>query len=156
MAIKEISAIDEVSAAKAFIDEHAKGEDGKKTITKTEYYAFMQSEGHKRDVVDGVAEANIKLLGGTMLSAADALKADIAAAKEAGDDPTNLSTTIVIPTPMGRNKVVVSAQKTFRNPTTGEPTVQYGVSNLSIQTKSVLPGHVADHIRSEIEGLMDK
>lgn len=144
---KEISA-QAFTDAQAFIKTHGAGDEGgsEHTITKGQYYDFYKQNGVDRAVLDQVQEVKQTLIGGAVQAATANLDARIKAAKEAGDDPIGYRQEVRIATPTGRINVEITAQRTSKNPATGEAVIKHGGVRVSEKySKASIPkGPAAD------------
>lgn len=129
-----------------------KGETGNRSVSKSDYHKFVQTNfGLEKAVIDKAAEADRAVIAGAIDTAAAALKERIVAAKEAGEDVNDIRVSTTIARPDGAVHATVLASRTSNNPQTNSKTTTYGAVQLRIRAKSQMDkGQLAD-IRDTIE-----
>lgn len=112
---------------------------GLRTMTKKHYYDMIASDGLTPEIIESVVASDARVMGAATHVATDDLRVQIEKAREAGDDTSGLKSTVRISTPGGSTEVEVMAQRTRKNPRTGEPITKYGAVNADIDAKKRLP-----------------
>lgn len=148
MASKATPTDEEIAAAKTFITENTKMDD--KGVTRrgtgAGYFDYMKTHHAIPEAqVRAVTKGDATLADAAVRVAADDLVPRIAAAKKKGDDPADLKSEVVLPTPTGRITVSCSAQSTHRIPATGETSTKYGGVRAQIRLGSPITRDAAEY-----------
>ena len=132
-------------ATVGFLEEHSSTEGSVTKVTKSDYQKYMEEGGVSKQVLNTVHERNENLYGGMALLGAAKLAKRIEDAKEAGDDPNELTHQVDVAIHGGTARLTSRAAKVSPNPrhaSHGGPThiTTYGGSRLELRVKSSLPG----------------
>lgn len=108
------------------------------------------------EVMKAVGAAKSDLIAGATRVAAHDLAPRIDAAKKAGNDPAEESATVNIQMPDGRITTKVVAQRTTRDPKSGETSVHHGSVGVRIRTKSLIDKSASEFASDFITKAMKK
>lgn len=137
--------------AKKFILENSKEVRGVRVMTQNSYLDFMESQHHiTPDTVKAMTVAERTLVSGAIgVGTADLIDA-INKAKAAGEDPTEVSSSVRISRPNGQLKVDIDAETNPSNPKTGERYTKHGSVSVSARQKTLIDPDVAHHTQEII------
>ena len=124
---------------------------GLRTVNKGDYLKMADSlDGVTTQVLEAVGTHHERLLGASIEVATEDLRERVVAAREAGDDTSQLMTTLRIATPGGSTEVDIRSTRSRPNPKTGDMVTRHGVVSTKIDANKRIPTHAAEHAKSVI------
>jgi hypothetical protein len=147
---------DTYAAAAAAIREGAKSTDGETTVSPSVFYKFAEGHAVSRQVCDSVHDLMEKYLGGAMVHATDLLADRVTAAKEAGRDGKDESSTVSLRAGPYAFTVTANAHTVSHSPQNPEvPIDKYGVLRVRVKTvKSGIPAWPAAQAKDRLSALL--
>lgn len=144
----------------AFITEKGKADDnGTIRVTKTDYLAFSETQGLPQAVLRQVADHRSSMIGGMIDAGTPKLEEKIKKARENGDDPAGLTQEIHVATESGTLRAILKSKREFPNPLAAqnggpEKTTRYGVVDVQLRMKSIIPKGPAAACATRIKAAM--
>ena len=137
--------------AARFVHENSKEVRGVRVMTQTGYLDYMESQHHiSPDTVKAMTTAERALISGAISVGTEDLITAINKAKEAGEDPTEVSSSVRISRPNGQLKVDIDAETNPSNPKTGERYTKHGTVSVSARQKTLIDPDVAHQTQERI------
>ncbi len=144
-----------MTVASDFIAAHTTNTDGRRSMTQKDYLKFAHDNHQLSETALKAARTmNAELLNGGIELAASDLATNIAAAKSAGEDPSDLKAQVRISRPDGQVTVSVLASRTTPNPKTGERITRHGVVKLKAKLDSMIDKDAASATADAIRAAM--
>lgn len=124
------------------------------SVTQKHYTDFMKSNGVEPEVLKAVDRVERDLVSGCIDVASTTLVAAITAARDAGDDPSDLRATVKIARPQGAIQTTVHGLEHPRNVATGEILDQHGRVKVRVVTNRMVDQDAATAASDRIRAAM--
>ena len=146
------------STSVEFIRKNATFNDnGNVDLSKTHYLDFMeQNHSIPKATINAVVDAEKDLVRGAVTIADESLQSQIAAAKDKGEDTSDLRAEVNLGRPFGALTVGVQAEYTVRDIKTKETSVRHGRVFVRNKAKVMLDKAQVKGVAESIEKLMAK